>query len=305
MAVPLAFRLMILLAPSTVRVAKWAEGPGVSTATNLGRSVVERLHDPSESDADLSAALSTATGTVSEVATFTGTFELRRAQLSWSLLSAAGLEEDVRVCTFHHIKLSGGTPVDTWAAGDFTTLSNAYAAFWNAIKPWFPDDLVWETLKFYKDGPDIEPPQVPVYEEAVGLAGTSAASAMPPQVALSVTEKAGSKLYWGRFFLPAPAVAGPASAGSTTVYGRPSTALLTAVADAGDTLYEAARVANLPFVVYRRTLPERLKRSGATLAARAASAWEISELQIDDVFDVIRSRRFDGPTLRVQRGIGA
>jgi hypothetical protein len=304
-AVVWLFRVAIAAAPFGEPALRYVQTHDPVQPFKLGRSWYDRLTSSPESDEDLSVALSEQIGYPAAVATFTGSFELRRVQLSWATSSAAALDEDVRVCTFHHIKLASGSPVDTWDAGDFSDLNTAYVAWWTAIKPWFPTTLVLDTIKYYREGPSVEPPQVPVHENAPNAAGTSGDRPLPPQIAVSVTEKAGSKLNWGRFFLPAPAVTGPTSGQTVDVYGRPSSTFLGAIADASDTLYEAARTAELPFVVYRRTLPERLKKAGGTLAARAASAWEVSDLQVDNVFDVIRSRRFDGPTLRVQREIGA
>ena len=86
-------------------------------------------------------------------------------------------------------------------------------------------------------------------------------------------------------------------------YGRILTASAGAWADATDTLYQALKTAGLHPVVYRRELPEREKTNGATLPARDATAWDVEKIQIDDIFDVIRSRRFKQPLLRTQREI--
>jgi hypothetical protein len=39
------------------------------------------------------------------------------------------------------------------------------------------------------------------------------------------------------------------------------------------------------------------------LPARSATAWTVEKVQVDDVYDVVRRRRFKYPTLRVQRDI--
>lgn len=86
-------------------------------------------------------------------------------------------------------------------------------------------------------------------------------------------------------------------------YSRIDTPEMTTIADATDVLYTTLKTAALEPVVYRAALPERETRAGATLPARAATAWTVEKIQIDDVFDVIRRRRYKYPTLRVQRDI--
>jgi hypothetical protein len=138
---------------------------------------------------------------------------------------------------------------------------------------------------------------VPVYDVEKDVAGTGSGSMLPPQVAISVTEKAGSKLHWGRFYLPNPIV------GASGTYGRLETTYATAIANATDTMYEALKTAALHPVVYRRPLPVRTKVNGVELPARPGTAWSVTDIQIDDVFDVIRSRRWKYPALRTQRAI--
>ena len=195
------------------------------------------------------------------------------------------------------IAISGGSVVDTWIAGDFTAMVAAFDAWWTAMKPYFSPELKYDRIKVYKDGPGIVPPQLPVYDVEKDVAGTSSSNPLPPQVAVAVTEIAGAKPYWGRFYLPAPVDS------NLDQYGRILTASAGAWADATDTLYQALKTAGLHPVVYRRELPEREKTNGATLPARDATAWDVEKIQIDDIFDVIRSRRFKQPLLRTQREI--
>jgi hypothetical protein len=210
------------------------------------------------------------------------------------------------VCTFHHIKLSGGQPVNTWDQADFDALVALYVAWWSNVKYWYPTGLVNTGIKFYRAGPAVVPPQPPVFESTQNVAGSAPSSSLPPQVALSVTERAGQKKNWGRFYLPAPA---SSSAGATipiSPSGRPSLEFMTDMANHADVLYEAALTANKPFVVYRKHLDAGREHEGDTdLAERPANAQTVDTLQVDDVFDVIRRRRWETVTLRLQRGIGA
>jgi len=304
MAAIWVFRVAIKLAPLGPPLLRYVETHDPIQPLRIGQSWLDRLSMSQESDEALSVALSDSLGYSAAVTTFSGSFEVRRAQVSFLMTSASGIDEDVRVCTFHQIKLASGSPIDTWVAGDFSGTVTAITTFWDAIKAYFPDKLVLDSIKFYREGPGIEPPQPPVYvQAALASAGGSGFPSLPPQCAISVTEKAGTKLHWGRFYLPAIAHTLSPSTQTMTNWGRPTSAMLNVFANAADTLYEGRKAANLPFVVYRRPLPARTKKNNAPLAARSASAWTVDDLQIDDVFDVIRTRRFDAPTLRVQRAI--
>lgn len=297
MAISLAWRIAVVLAPvvgpRATRVARWAEGPGVSTATN----VWQRFIDPAESDEDLSTLLTTTRGTLTEVATYNDPFELRKVHMIFEALDAAIGGDDSRICTFHLAKVAGGVVDPDWDGTDFTALDARFVTFWNAISGIYGSTVKFDRLKVYKAGPAIVPPQVPVYDADKDLAGISTDAQMPPQVAISVTEQAGSKLNWGRFFLPAPGVT------ASDTYGRWDGSLLTTIANAVDVLYEGLKTDGLHPVVYREELPEREKKNGAVLPARAATAWDVEQIQVDDVADVIRSRRWKQPLLRVQRAI--
>ena len=287
-------------------IAGWriAQGPGVASWDRILHRFRDRLADPEEDDGALADAISAEMGYAWTVATYTGSFELRKVQLTWTSQDQATSVDDVRVATFHFLKLAGGSPVSTWDAGDFSTLMSNFNTWWVAINGMYGNETKLDHLKVYKDGPGIEPPNPPVYDGTINVGGTSGYDQLPPQVAISVTEKAGSRLYWGRFYLPAPHNV------VCNQYGRLTSAATVTIADATDALYTALRAANLAPVVYRRELAQRQtaaeKRSNTTpgsLPPRAASAWDITDIQVDDVFDVIRSRRWKYPTLRTQRAV--
>ena len=296
MAVVLAYRAAIALTPVAVRVLRYADGPGAEELTRIPRSLWDRLADPAESDVDLSAAVSDSVGYAGNVTTFTGSFSCRKLQVA-----VAYGTEDVRVNTHHFLKLASGSPVDTWVAADFVTLEDAYDTFWAAMKDTLPPAYVLSTLKWYRAGPADVPPQEPVRSVDRSVAGTSIYASVPPQCCASVTEKTSAGNAWGRFFFPAPGANGAHYTGT----GRLVTAYQTQLANAVDAWYEAALAANLVPVVYSAAKPVRPKASGGTLAATVARALTIDQLQVDDVPDVIRSRRHGSPALKLQRAVGA
>jgi hypothetical protein len=243
------------------------------------------------------------------MATYTGNFEVQRFQLEWEPVGGTLVDEDVRVCTFHSIKLVGGAPSASWDPADFISLDNAFTTWWTAMKVWCPPSIKWSAIKAYRAGPNVLPPQIPTYESTKSVPGTSASvTSMPPQVALSVTEKAGGKKNWGRFYFPALSTGG-AGGGVSTVDGRPATVVTTALADATDALYEAARIALVPFVIYHKKLeanrPTGSPPAPSSLPERPAEAVTVESIQVDDVFDIIRRRRWESVTLRTQRTISA
>lgn len=291
-------RVVVQLARSGFRFVRSVE----SGPPGAWKSAFERYRDlvygDDSDDVELSTLMTAYSGTTVQVATYSGTFELRKVQFIWSENDQATPKDDARVATFHLIKLSGGVPTDTWVAGDFTALDSAFTTWWGNIKSQFCSQVTWDRIKVYKAGPAIVPPQPPVYDADKNVIATGATNAaLPPQSAVSVTEIAGSKRYWGRFYLPPP------DSGKLSTYGRLDTTAQTAIADHTDTLYTALKTANLEPVVYRAALPERETKAGTTLPARNASAWTVEKIQVDDVMDVIRRRRWKYPTLKLQRDI--
>lgn len=239
--------------------------------------------------------------------TYTGSFEVQRFQLEWTPAASTLIDEDVRVCTFHCIKTVGGSPVASWDPADFVAMDNAFSAWWTSAKVLCTPDISWTRLKAYRAGPNVLPPQTPTYDIVKTAQAGSGAGGLPPQVALSVTEKAGAKKNWGRFYFPALAQA----TGGTSICGadgRPVNEVTTILADATDALYEAARIALTPFVIYHPALaanrPTGNPPTASSLPERPAEAVTVESIQIDNVFDVIRNRRWETATLRTQRQVG-
>jgi hypothetical protein len=300
MAVVVVFRIAIVLAPAGVRIVKWAEGPGVDTAVRLSKGLLDRLADPSESDATLTDAVSDESGRLSSVATYTGSFECRKLQVSWSFSPTGAPAEDKRICTFHFLRLASGSPSDAWAAGDFTLVENALDTFWTTIASQYLSTTVLNQYRWYKAGPSIAPPQEPVrvVDKAIAGSGATGGKQLPPQVARSITEQTSSRKAWGRFYLPAPNHFQVVEAS-----GRWDTTNSTNVINAADTFYEACKAGNVPIVVYSAAKPSRPTAGGGTLPAIDARALTVDNLQHDDVPDVIRSRRHSAAALKLQRVI--
>jgi len=233
------------------------------------------------------------------VADYSAPFELRKAQIRWGRNSGAAAGTDDAVTTHHFIKVAAGVPSSTWVEADFTGIESAIATFWTTMKTKYDPVYKYLQLRWYKAGPSIVPPQAPVRIIDPNVAGTSTvANSYPPQVASAVTEKTSDPRGWGRFYLPSPAV------NNTNANGRWNTpGWITPLADAADIMYEAWITNGTPAVVYSTAKPARPTAGGGTLPATLARALGVTSIQIDDLPDVIRSRRYNEPLLRTVRAI--
>jgi hypothetical protein len=299
MAVVFAYRVAIALAAGVRVLDRVVSGPGAENLTTIPKTLWSRLQDPSESPGDLESALAESTGSMWRVADYSGSFELRKAQVRWGRLSGAAAGTDDAVTTHHFLKLTSGAPNATWVEADFTAIETALAAFWTTMKGYYNANLTYKQVRWYKAGPSIVPPQGPVRIIDPNVAGTGTLTpGLPPQAAVSVTEKTSDAKSWGRFYMP------PVNAvNGSGANGRILTATVTAFADAADTMYESFVTAGTPAVVYSSPKASRSTAGGGTLAATSGRALAVTQIQVDDLFDVIRSRRWNEPLLRIQRDI--
>lgn len=230
-------------------------------------------------------------------------YTLRKLQVSWQRTPASGVVQDAAVCTHHFINITDGVPDDTWTTDDYTTIENAYDTFWGAIKSYYNGQIKLAEYLWRPDGPAYRPhtPKPagllsPTFRRTSrAVVGTYVGQDLPPQVALSVTEVTpasytvedvegvGAQIRnrWGRFYLPAPAT-------NTMFQGWVDSAFAEAVATAVQTFYDTCAAAQLVPVMYSPT---------------TGSAWSITDIHVDDIWDVIRSRRFTTPNSRHSKTI--
>jgi hypothetical protein len=258
-----------------------------------------RLSDPGETDAALTALVEERTGSMASVSTYTGDFELRKLQVKWGRSSGAAGGTDDAVTTHHFLRLAAGAPSDAWVAADFLAAESAFGTFWGAVKSHWMPQTVLKQYRWYKVGPSVGTGVPPVRIVDVTTPGTSVERPAPPQVAISITEKTADVKSWGRFYMPHPAI-GSQEIESTA---RMPTLFQTQLANAADTMYQAFLTASIIGVVYSAAKASRVTKAGATLPAIAARALSVDQIQVDDVYDVIRSRRWNEPLLRIQRDI--
>ena len=234
---------------------------------------------------------------------FTSAYELRELAMKWTRNFTGKPVDDHALVTFHILNTTGGLPDATWTTTDYTTCETRFDTFWGAIKDRYPP--FGPTLAEYQwrpDGPAYKPfgssLQPTLRTTARSVVGTGTGEAMlPPQAAITVTEVipatftvedvegsgTQTRNRWGRFYLPAPGH-------SSLADGRISAATMGDIADAVQALYNGLITDGFIPVVYSPT---------------TGHAWSVNEVHVDDVWDVIRSRRFRNTTARTPRTITA
>jgi hypothetical protein len=238
------------------------------------------------------------------LAEYTASFELRKLEVHWSRTPSVGVVQDDDICTFHFLNLTAGSPDAPWIDADYAQVESAFDTFWTTAKTLYRSETKLSQYVWRADGPAYKPfgasLSPTLRATARSVAGTEASaggSILPPQCAISVTEVTDAKFTahgvgvpgdapgtgrtqirnrWGRFYLPAP---------STIMLndGRLQSGQITSIATAAQTFYNACVTAgNIP-VMYSPT---------------TGHAWSVTALHIDDIIDVIRSRRYVTPTTR-------
>jgi hypothetical protein len=205
---------------------------------------------------------------------------VRRCQLIFNR-EPAGSTEDVATTHMDFMNVTGGEPDDTWVDADFTTLETAISTWWTAVKTHCHTTTKLAQYRWYRIGPGVFPPNPPVKITTFTPVPGTGTDAMPPQVAASITLKPPARKQWGRIYIP-----GLSIASATSGTGRIVSTAQNNFANATDTLHGTAAAADFIPVVYSKT---------------RSKAFAIESLQVDDLFDVIRSRRWDRPLVRVTK----
>lgn len=191
------------------------------------------------------------------------------------LLSA---DEDVAVCTMHiREAISGAPDVLPITAEGRQAFANKWFDFWTEIHPYFSSKISCRELRFYDvpSGPGIDMGD-PVDVKSIATPGSGTGAALPPQCAVSVTWRTPARLRWGRFYLPGLTVNQCDSSGRLLVAG-------------------ADLIANAAHKLTDRS------GTGGVLTVFSRKHWNHSDpdlIQVDDIIDIQRRRRFSKPHYR-------
>ena|SRR3982751_880869 len=229
-------------------------------------------------------------------------YELRKLTAKWSRAVGLTPTQDAGMCTFHFLNLTGDVPDATWTTTDYTTVETAFETYWTGIKTAFPPSTKLAEFVWRADGPAFKPkgsslsPTLRIQTASLTV-GTGSGEQCPPQCAVSVTEVipstyvvedvegvgAQTRNRWGRFYLPA-------LTSTALVNGRWDATTIENIATRTQTFYNAMVTADLIPVVYSPT---------------TGSCWSMTEIHVDDIIDVIRSRRFETALARHAKTITA
>lgn len=188
--------------------------------------------------------------------------------------------EDVAVCTMHIRQVVAAAP-DLLPVTDEgrTDFVSRFGNFWLLWDQYVSSKVRFRELRFY-DVPDTRGEKMgdPVLVHTFDLPGGSTTNGLPPQDAVSVTFRTPHRLNWGRIYLPGWTVTNFDSV------GRPLRALCDELATAAHFLTDRGG-------------------TGAALTVFSRKNWthyDPSEIQVDDVTDIIRRRRFSNATYRAR-----
>lgn len=198
---------------------------------------------------------------------------VRRAQLVFNRLLFTPAQ-DAMTTHLDFLNLTNGNPDDTWTDADFTTLETLISTFIQATQANYNGKVVFDSVRWYRVGPGVVPPNPAIRIKVFGFPGTGT-NALPPQVGASITFKTVPRRQWGRMYMPWNALP------LTSPEGRFSSARVDEVGAAMNSLVTNAIAAEFPPVIY---------------SAVRGKAYTVETVQVDDVPDVIRSRRFNEAT---------
>jgi hypothetical protein len=202
---------------------------------------------------------------------------VRRAQLVFDRTPPGAFTDDVAVMHFDYMNITGGSPDDTWITSDFTDLEGFLSTWWTGVHPFVTSRVTLREIRWYRVGHGVVGSNPAERVTTVGVAGSSSSQELPPQCALSLTIKTARRKQWGRTYLPG-LVSGSLATGGT--YDPTSV-------DAIGT-YTAAMAASCVTKQFYM----------GVMSLTAGSFFTNEQVQVDDIVDVIRRRRWRNPTHR-------
>jgi len=217
--------------------------------------------------------------------------EWRRVVLKFTRTAPSGATEDAAYVKFDIFSLGDDWIPATWSTGHYTQNETILNTWWGSVKPYVSANHTLAEYRWYRmsfanpmavdrrfneSGP-------PLRVTTVGVPGTDAVSSYNPfQVAMSITLKTAHRKHWGRIYLPGIA---NQRVGSTS---RFTAAACDAVANATNTMI-GSMLGNVDFPFIPSTQADKVL---------APAMLSITAVQVDDVPDVVRSRRPKTTTYR-------
>lgn len=211
--------------------------------------------------------------------------EWRRCQAQWTRTTPAGTSEDRAICTYDFANFTDGHWDSSWTAGDYTTLEALLQTMFTAFAGWQNSnhsllELRWfrmsfpDTMSFAHRFNPTGPPERVTPMPTTGQNNTTS-TAMPYQVAATVTEKTPIPKHWGRWYYPG------ISPNAIDGNSRIKTSVVDVFGNAAAAMYQGANAAELPGIVPVTQIQKVLTKK----------ILNVSEVQVDDLPDIQRRRR--------------
>lgn len=200
-------------------------------------------------------------------------------QVRWLRGRPAGQPgEDEMVNTIHCQTSDGG-----WSEDDRDVVHTQWANLMlGELNAMMSSDVKLDQVRLYNLPATSGPLGDPAFTISFGTPGSGSPSAtLPPQCAVTVTWLTSSRRHWGRIYLGG-------FVNTLCSNGRVEEGNLSTIADQFQSFGQALRDAGIGIVVWDRT---------------SWTAYDVQELQMDDVWDVQRRRRYSNPLFRNHRDI--
>jgi hypothetical protein len=200
---------------------------------------------------------------------------VRRAQLRFARTPPSTFDDDLAEMHFDFMNITGGDPDDTWTDTDFSDLEGYLSTWFTAVAGRMHTSHTFQEIRWYRIGTGVTPPNPAERVTAMGAGGTASSSMLPPQNAASITLKTARRKQWGRTYFPG------LTSSSHTSAGQLGTGTVDDLAAATDALAVSAKTKQFYLGV---------------VSDVAGSFFAAEQVQVDDVSDIIRSRRWRNKT---------
>lgn len=206
-----------------------------------------------------------------------GNIGVRRAVLVMDRSLYTPADDDM-ICHFDWLNVTAGSPDDTWTTADYTTMETILQTAIGNFAGLFGSLTRFREIRWYRHGSGVVAPNPAerVYVLPTPIAGSSSSVVHPPQVACSVTFRTAVRRSWGRTYLPISGV-------TLNAQGRLASSLCDTIAGYVNTMVTSAAAADFRLVV--TSIPLK-------------AALNVEKIEVDDVTDVIRRRRWKHTTYR-------
>lgn len=188
-----------------------------------------------------------------------------------------GVSDDVEVTTTHWRWDGAGDP----DGSDFETVMDRMDGFWTAIAGLRHPSIRVSAYRWYPAVTGGGGPGPAIYVKDVNIPGTGSGNLLPPQISTTLTQITDVRRRWGRFYI------GGLIADYNTANGRFDGGAMTVIADEAQEAFLNTAL-NWRLQVFGDPSPNSLP---------------VREIRVDDVWDVIRSRRYDVTLLRETRSL--